>query len=70
MPKIWQLIAGHILLVIGCYLTAWGIYLAPQSSPTPLSIFTRPLFWGLIVILGGLCFIFVPHIMRKGKEEK
>jgi len=62
MPKIWQLIAGHILLVIGCYLTAWGIYLAPQSSPTPLSIF--------IVILGGLCFIFVPHIMRKGKEEK
>jgi len=55
---------------VGCYLTAWGVYLIPQGSPTPLSIFTRPLFWGLIVILGGFCFIFAPHIMGKVKGEK
>lgn len=65
MPKIWQLIVGHILLVIGCYFTAWGIYLVPKSSPTLKDIFARPLFWGLIIIFGGLCFIFAPHIMGK-----
>ncbi|MCD6318387.1 hypothetical protein J7M02_04915 [Candidatus Aerophobetes bacterium] len=35
MPKTWQLNVGYILLVVGYYLTAWGVYLAPQSSPTP-----------------------------------
>lgn len=46
---------GHFCLVVGCYLVAWGINLLPVSSPEPLDILTKPLFWGLISILGGVC---------------
>lgn len=46
MPKIWELIVGHVFLAVGCYLTAWGIYLVPQGLPGLLYIFARPLFWG------------------------
>jgi len=37
---------GHFCLVVGCYLVAWGINLLPVSSPEPLDILTKPLFWG------------------------
>jgi len=46
---------GHICLIIGCYLVAWGINLLPISSPEPIDILTKPLFWGMISILGGIC---------------
>jgi hypothetical protein len=49
------LIFGHICIVLGCFLIAWGIYLLPYSQPTLAHIFFRPLFWGLFSVMGGLC---------------
>ena len=46
---------GHALIVTGCLLVTWGIYLLPYSQPKFLHIVGRPLFWGLICIFGGLC---------------
>lgn len=51
----WLALFGHACVVGGCYLVAWGIYLLPVSSPTPLGILSRPLFWGLFSIFGGIC---------------
>ncbi|MBC7334544.1 MAG: hypothetical protein H5T85_08900 [Actinobacteria bacterium] len=51
----WQAIFGHTCIVLGCYLVAWGVNLLPVSSPTPLDILTKPLFWGLFSIFGGIC---------------
>jgi len=51
-------IFGHGCIVVGCYMVAWGIYLVPVSSPTPLGIVGMPLFWGLFSILGGVCANF------------
>ncbi|MBC7328096.1 hypothetical protein H5T87_08280 [bacterium] len=48
---------GHILLLIGCYSFTLGLYLLPQSNPTPLDVLSKPLFWGLVCILGGICTI-------------
>jgi hypothetical protein len=46
---------GHACIATGCMLVAWGIYLLPYSPPTFVTVFTRPLFWGLFSILGGVC---------------
>ncbi|MEO0102094.1 MAG: hypothetical protein ABIK81_00120 [candidate division WOR-3 bacterium] len=48
-------IFGHTVIVVGCFLVTLGIYLLPYSKPTLFHIFTRPLFWGLFSILGGVC---------------
>lgn len=48
-------IFGHISIIGGCYLVAWGMNLLPVSNPTLLGILTRPLFWGLFLIFGGIC---------------
>jgi hypothetical protein len=50
-----NIIFGHACIVLGCFLVTWGIYLLPYSNPTLLHIFTRPLFWGLFSIFGGIC---------------
>ena len=60
---IWQLVVGHILFIGGCYLVALGANLLPQSKPTPRDILTKPLFWGLVAILGGFCFVFAPLVV-------
>jgi DMSO reductase anchor subunit len=49
---------GHVLIVVGCILVTLGIYLLPHSEPTWRHVFTRPLFWGLISIFGGICANF------------
>ncbi|MBN2565799.1 MAG: hypothetical protein JXB46_08815 [Candidatus Eisenbacteria bacterium] len=49
------IVFGHVCIVIGCALVAWGVYLLPYSEPTLGQVFTRPLFWGLISIFGGIC---------------
>jgi len=49
---------GHICILFGCGLTAWGVYLLPYSQPTLEHIIFRPLFWGLFSIFGGICAIF------------
>jgi hypothetical protein len=53
-----MIIFGHMCILIGCILLTWGIYLLPYSEPKLLHIFTRPLFWGLFSIFGGICAIY------------
>ncbi len=52
------LIFGHTLVIVGCILVTWGLYLLPRCEPTLFYIFLRPLFWGLFSIFGGICAIF------------
>jgi len=49
------LLFGHGCIVLGCFLITWGIYLLPFSQPRFVYIFTRPLFWGLFSLMGGVC---------------
>ena len=46
---------GHVCIIGGCYLVAWGMNLLPVSDPTFMGILSRPLFWGLFSIFGGIC---------------
>jgi len=46
---------GHAIIVVGCFLVTWGIYLLPFSQPTLAHVLGRPLFWGFISIFGGIC---------------
>lgn len=62
-------IFGHIMVVCGCLLVTWGIYLLPVSKPVLAHIIFRPLFWGLISIFGGICAIyhgFCRCVMKSG----
>lgn len=54
------IIFGHVCIATGCYLVAWGVYLAQivGSAPTWLQVITQPLFWGLFSIFGGICATF------------
>jgi hypothetical protein len=52
------IIFGHTLVIVGCMLVTWGIYLLPHCQPTMLDIFFRPLFWGLFSIFGGICALY------------
>ena len=52
------IIFGHISVINGCILITWGIYLLPYSKPIFSHVFTRPLFWGLFSLMGGLCAIY------------
>lgn len=59
-------VLGHLLIIAGCYLFTWGMTLLPVSTPDPAGILSRPLFWGLISIFGGICTMRVQHnIFRK-----
>lgn len=53
--RIALLVFGHTSIVLGCFLITLGIYLLPYSKPTLLHVFTRPLFWGLFSLFGGIC---------------
>ncbi len=46
---------GHALIILGCFGFTMGIYLLPKSEPTLIGILTKPLFWSLIAIFGGIC---------------
>ena len=48
-------VLGHASIVAGCLLFTWGIYLIPVSEPTITGILSKPLFWGMFAILGGIC---------------
>jgi len=66
-------IFGHTCIVVGCFLITWGIYLLPHSQPTVAGVFTRPLFWGLFSLLGGVCanyHAFCNCIRRDRKESQ
>jgi uncharacterized membrane protein HdeD (DUF308 family) len=53
--RIAMLVFGHTCIVLGCLLITLGIYLLPYSKPTLSHVFTRPLFWGLFSLFGGIC---------------
>lgn len=57
------LVISHALFVGGCYLFASGINLVTKGSAKPKEVFTSPLFWGLFMVLGGLCLIFSPWVL-------
>ena len=49
------LVFGHTIIVIGCAMITWGIYLLPYSKPTLTHVLSFPLFWGFISLFGGIC---------------
>ena len=50
------LILGHILLIVGVYVTAWGLSLPLESSKKKAALpFLRPTFWGLFCIAASGC---------------
>ena len=65
------IILGHMFIVIGCVLFTWGIYLIPYTGASIIYVFIRPLFWGLISILGGICMNYHGFCAcMKRKSEK
>jgi hypothetical protein len=63
----WFLIVGHLLLVLGCYHVTLGLYqlhAAEKIAVTPSVVLKSPLFWGLILILGGICFLRAPVALK------
>lgn len=67
-----NLIFGHAVIVAGCYLVTWGIYLLPYSEPDLSHIFWYPLFWGLFSIMGGICALFhgfCKCVIRSAEEK-
>jgi len=56
--RVATLIFGHSCVVVGAYLITWGTLLLPYSRPTLANIFSRPLFWGIFSLMGGVCAIF------------
>lgn len=48
-------ILGHSLIILGCFLFTWGMYLLPRSEPTIIGILTKPMIYGMISIFGGIC---------------
>jgi len=63
-----SLLFGHFTIIAGCFYVTWGLYLLPHSQPTLAGILTRPLFWGLFSIFGGVCANY--HGFCKCLKEK
>lgn len=57
------LIISHVLFIGGAYLFASGINRLVKGSATAKGVLKSPLFWGLFMILGGLCIIFSPWVL-------
>jgi len=49
---------GHVIVVCGCFLITYGIYLLPYAKPDLAHIFGMPLFWGQFCLFGGICTIY------------
>jgi hypothetical protein len=66
-----QLTFGFILFAtsIGVsYFIAWSI-LSAVFNVSSLLIFSKPIFWGLLAILAGVCF-FLPALSKALKANK
>jgi hypothetical protein len=50
---------GHIAVVAGCFVLAFGIYQLPGMTEAPgiLEVLDLPIFWGMIALWGGQCMI-------------
>jgi len=62
------LIISHVLFIVGCYSFALGIKVSVKGSASSKEILTSPLFWGLFMILGGLCMVFSPWVLPLLRE--
>jgi hypothetical protein len=68
----WRLVHGFTGLIATagvCYFTAWGIFRVVFWEVHPEMVFTRPLFWGLLIIFGGIYFFF-PALSSLAKNKK
>jgi hypothetical protein len=68
----WRLIyvlTGLVATTGVCYFTTWGIFRVVFWETPPAMIFTKPLFWGLLTIFGGLYF-FLPALPTFIKDKK
>jgi len=57
------LIISHVLFIVGCYFLAPATRVSVKGSASPKEVVTSPLFWGLFMILGGLCMVFSPWVL-------
>jgi uncharacterized membrane protein len=57
------LVLSHVLFIGGCYFLAAGINTVVKGHAPAKEILTSPLFWGLFMILGGLCMTFSPWVL-------
>ena len=62
---LYPIILGHIAVIAGCYLFAYGmnVLLGKPSSPAHIFNFRGSVFWGLFAIMGGFCFFFAPLLL-------
>jgi len=68
MALVVVLIISHILLIGGCYFFASGINRIVKGSAHAKEVLTSWLFWGLFMILGGLCMTFSPWVLPALKQ--
>jgi hypothetical protein len=57
------LVISHGLLIAGCHLFASGITVLVKGTARAKDVLRSPLFWGLFMILGGLCMLFSPWVL-------
>jgi len=53
MGLILALVISHILFVAGCYLFTAGLMQTLKGSASTRIILTSPIFWGILMVLGG-----------------
>jgi uncharacterized membrane protein len=63
MALVIVLIVSHGLLIGGCYFLASGVNMVAKGRARAKEVLTSPLFWGLFMILGGLCMTFSPWVL-------
>jgi hypothetical protein len=63
MTLVIVLVISHALLIGGAYLLSAGINIVVKGQARAKEILTSLLFWGLFMILGGLCMIFSPWVL-------
>lgn len=65
--KVVKIIIGHIVLIIGIWLFSFGLIKMAYFSKYVLA---HPVFWGLILIFCGICFIKCKCEFKKNKEKE
>ncbi len=63
MALVIVLVISHILFIGGLYLFASGVSQTVKGEARAREVLTSPLFWGLFMILGGLCMTFSPWVL-------
>jgi len=53
-------VIGHLLLIVGAYVLTWGLI----GSASLSVVLKSPVFWGIFVILSGMCFLKKAKMMH------